>query len=131
MKNLITSIASIIILLLFVMQFATNQLTYNKISAVDKSVNNFKEIAKQEGCISSENKNNLKTSLCGILCCDETDIVISGTEMKKNRGDKIYYSVVVPIKNIVVGNKIWGLSGKDVEGLYKKENYTTSEFIIR
>lgn len=131
MKNLITSIASIVILLLFVMQFATNQLTYNKISDVDKALNNFKEVAKQEGCISPENKRLLKDNLTKTLDCEESDILVTGTETKIDRGGKIYYSLTVPIENVVAGYSVWGLSEKDVIGTYKSENYTTSEFIIR
>ena len=78
MKNLLTSVACIMILLAFVLQFTQNQVLHNRLTAIDQAGNNFKEIIKQEGCITAENEKQLKKEICRILDCPEEDIRIKG-----------------------------------------------------
>lgn len=51
MKNLITAAACLLLLLAFLVQIIENQKIYIKITNLDEEVNNFKEVIKQDGCI--------------------------------------------------------------------------------
>lgn len=131
MKNLITSAACIMILLAFVLQFTQNQVIHNRITAVDQAVNNFKEVVKQQGCITEDNEEALKKEIAKILDCSLEEIEVTGDHRAVFRGGIIAYSVSVPIKHIVSQPGFWGL--KDDENLmeYKVDRYTTSEYIGR
>lgn len=131
MKNLITSMACIMILLVFVLQFAQNQIMHNRISAVDQTVNSFKEVVKQEGCISKENEIMLKKELADILDCGDDAIQVEGGRNPVFRGKLIRYRVLVPVENIISVPLFWGISEEDNRFDYEIERYTTSEFIGR
>ena len=45
MKDLITTIAAVVLLMIFVMQFANNQMIFSRITAADKAIDNFQCIA--------------------------------------------------------------------------------------
>lgn len=131
MKNLITSIACITILLVFVLQFATNQVTYNHLSSVDKAVNSFKEVCKQEGCIGEVNSKKLTEQLAAILGCGTESVSVTGTTEKQLRGERIHYVIEVPIENLVAASGFWNISSDENRMKYKIDNYTTSEYIDR
>lgn len=130
-KNLITTIACIMILLVFVLQFAYSQVTHNRVTSIDKAVNSFKEIAKQDGGITRENEKYLRESLLRLVNCDESKILINGTGAKTLRGGKIHYVISVPIENLIAVNKFWGMTEEETTATYVIDNYTTSEYIDR
>lgn len=131
MKNLITSMACIMILLAFVLQFTQNQVIHNRITAVDQAANNFKEVVKQQGCIKEENEKRLKEEIAKILSCNAGEVKVTGDRKAVFRGEIIHYRVEVPIKNIINQPGFWGLNkGKNRIG-YRVDRYTTSEYIGR
>ena len=79
MKNLITVIASMLILLAFVTQFFANQVTHNNMARIEREICTFTDTAKQDGCISENNILNLKIGIADILNCREEEILVSGT----------------------------------------------------
>lgn len=131
MKNLITSVACIMILLVFVIQFTSNQILHNRITAVDQAVNNFKEITRQEGCITDENEELLRQEMQRILNCSSEEIQIDGNRTPVPRGGLISYEVDVPLKQIVAMPGFWGIDeGKNQAG-YHLHRSTTSEYLDR
>lgn len=131
MKNLLTSVACIMILLAFVLQFTQNQVLHNRLTAIDQAGNNFKEIIKQEGCITAENEKQLKKEICRILDCPEEDIRIKGGRERVFRGGLIHYSIEVPVKEIISVPLFWGIREDENQISYKIHRYTTSEYIGR
>lgn len=131
MKNLITSMACIMILLVFVLQFAQNQVIHNRISAVDQAVNSFKEVVKQEGCISSENERVLKKEITEILECKSEEIQVEGERKAVFRGELIHYRVEVPLTSVIAVPEFWGIDEEDNQFDYEIDRYTTSEYIGR
>lgn len=131
MKNLITSMACIMILLAFVLQFTQNQVLHNRITAVDQAANNFKEVVKQQGRIEEENEKRLKKEIAQILSCSADEVKITGDRKAVFRGEIIHYRVEVPIKNIIHQAGFWGLKKEENLMLYKVDRYTTSEYIGR
>lgn len=129
MKNLITSIACIVILLAFVLQFTSNQVIYNHIISIDQEVNAFKETAKQEGYITAENEKRLIGKIRYHTGVPYDEIKVSGTDRPVFRGEPIHYRVTVPIKDIVGAAGFWRIDGEKNQFNYVIDRYTTSEYI--
>lgn len=131
MKNLITSMACIMILLVFVLQFTQNQVIHNRITAVDQAANNFKEVVKQQGCIGAENERRLQVEISKILSCNAEDVTVTGNRKAVYRGQMIHYRIEVPVTNLVSQPGFWGLSEEENRMRYRVDRYTTSEYIGR
>ncbi|MGN0659962.1 MAG: hypothetical protein ACI4LA_10220 [Emergencia sp.] len=131
MKNLITSMACIMILLVFVLQFTQNQILHNRITAVDQAVNNFREIVKQEGCVSQTNRTHLQEELAGILKCTSSDIRIQGDQAAVRRGQLVEYRVEVPVRDIITMPQFWNIDESENQFSYTIHRFTTSEYIGR
>ena len=119
MKSLITSAAGLAVLLAFLLQFTQFQVLYNRIVSVDQSVNAFKEVVKQEGCITAGNEASLKQEISRNTACSPEEIRVSGDSDRIQRGSRIHYRVSVPMPDMI------GLKGFT----YTIDRYTTSEYI--
>lgn len=131
MKNLITGIACVVVLLVFVLQFGASQATHNHMTLVEKNVNAFKEVAKQEGQITTDNTEALKTALSTILECGKNEIVVGGTTELTPRGEKLHYTVSVPLDDIIAASSFWGITNAENNATYTIDSYTTSEYVPR
>ena len=60
MKDLITTIGSIIILMMFLLQFAANQTTYTRIMGAEHEIKEFRLLSQETGSINNEDINSLK-----------------------------------------------------------------------
>ncbi|MCQ2551192.1 MAG: hypothetical protein MJ146_03260 [Clostridia bacterium] len=129
MKNLITAIASLVLIMTMLMQMTLNERNYTRMIAIDQLVNNFKEVAREEGLVSSANKSNLISEISGATGIGEKDITVSGTSSRVNRGGKISYKVSVKMDKIYTAPAFFGISKEKNEGRYVVENSTTSEYI--
>lgn len=131
MKNLITSIACIMILLAFALQFTQNQILHTRITAINQAINSFKEVVKQEGKISDENEGFIKKELSKIAGCKEGEVLVNGDKKVLFRGEKIRYIITVPINDIISSAKFWGIGEEENKMNYTIDRYTTSECIGR
>ena len=129
MKNLITAIASILILSVFIFQFAFNQVAHSRIAFAEEQINTFVEISKTEGCLTTSNKTKLKESLSQKLGCDPGEIIITGTETPVRRGQTITYSVTYPVKDIIGAARGLGISKEDNKATKRVEGSVTSEHV--
>lgn len=130
MKNLITTIGAIILILAMIMQLSANQRTYTKLICIDQLVNNFKEVAKEEGCISEKNKANLISQISDKAGIPRENITVSGTDAVKMRGQQIEYLVKVKIQGLLASPRFWGVSRTKNSGLYVINQSTTSEYLV-
>lgn len=111
MKDMITTVASILILSMFLMQFAANQVTYTKIAAVESGLNRLYAEGAEEG--SSEVKAYIRT-LAEILKIDRDDV-------EMHIGENHEYEVSVPICGIIGPQKILGIGDDDYVLFYTAE----------
>ncbi len=119
MKDFITSIASIILLMIFVMQFATNQAVYTKLVQTESCVSLFRDSAQQQGEILPADIQNLKKRAAPILDCTPEEIRIDAGESKAGEsGYNISYDISVPLKNIIGAAKLLGISQEENEAEY-------------
>ena len=115
MKDLITSIASLMLLMVFVMQFANNQAIYTEIVGVASSVREFRDAAEEEGEITYEDVSELKQSAALRLGCSPDEIGFSSEETEAGNAE---YDLAVPLKGIVASAKLLGISDSENEAEY-------------
>ena len=107
MKDLITTIGSLIILMMFLMQFTANQTTYTRIMGAEHSIKEFRVLSEEQGSIKDEEIIKLKEKLSRILCCSTSEISVKVAE---DSGD---YSVTMPVYGIIGPARIMGLSDNE------------------
>ncbi len=133
MKQLIVLIASIPIMVLFIMQIVLTSANFSKAQAVRRYVEEAEAIAKQVGYFSAENKADLKRKIATKLDVDESEITISATSQSNmkyrtntyDKSDLMHIKVVVVLPKTVVGGSFFGV-GKD-SGKIQVEDWVASE----
>ncbi len=113
MKDLITGIACIIILSVFLVQITSYQSAHSRILFAETAVNSAVETAKQDGCLTAQNIAQLRQKLAERLGCSPQDITVSGTSAPVMRGSVITYSVTYPLRGIVGASRLLGIAEAD------------------
>lgn len=131
MKNFITVIACMLLLLSMIVSYGNEQMNHAKITFANKAIHNAKEIAKQDGYFTDANISELRTALADQFGVDEGEIIISATGIteRKKRGELIHYSITIPMKNYIGAAAFWGISDSENVVEKKYDYYTTSEWI--
>lgn len=101
MKDLITAIGSIMILMVFVMQFCANQVLASRILMADAIIDDISE------------QGQYKDKLAECFDCDPNDII-----MEKNN-DKLI--IKMPINNVVAAGEFLGISKDANRSIYTRE----------
>lgn len=130
MKQLITAIACVVLLLVFLPQFTANQASHNKILYVENAVDTFVEEIKQEGYITQTAKQNLEILIADKLDCDVSAVIVSGTTTGPLiRGSIIEYRVEYPVKDVIAMASFWGIDDNDNTANKVIEGSTVSEYV--
>ena len=98
------------ILMIFVLQFVTNQITYTKLAGSGSYVKQFEHIAVEAGEVSVENIQNLRRNAAQVLNCLPDEIHI---DVKEAESETYVYDVRVPLKNIIGAAKMLGISEEE------------------
>lgn len=128
MKNLITSVASIMLLLSLLIQFSYNQLFFNRIMFVERQADVLKSVVKENGYLQGEDIKKVQNRISNILDCDKKDIEIHGNKIPANKGEIIDYSIEVPVNEFVISFFQVGNRDKDRIKKYKCERFVMSEY---
>ncbi len=132
---MIVLMAVLPLMLMFVMQFTYEQQRSASIGKLQELVYASKEMAKQDGCFTVENIQQLKRKISLTFGVDETEVLFEGTTVPKfrvNRFDErelIYYKVGVPVENLMAGASLLGISDDENRMVYMIESCTASEHI--
>lgn len=111
LKDLITSIGSITILMIFILQFASNQALVSKFAFSDVIVEKYADGLAAEN--SEEAQRELKRSLTSVLGC-------SNAEVRLETGADGTYTVSAPVRDVIACGKLLGISDEDNKVIYKK-----------
>lgn len=111
MKDLITSIGSITILMIFVLQFASNQIIASKFAISDVVAEKY--VGKLIAESNVDNSEELKQRLSSVLGCKSEEVLVEA------EGDDTY-SVSAPIKGVIACGKMVGIPDEDNKIMYKK-----------
>ena len=129
MKDFITTIASIFLLMIFVMQFAAGQVTSHKILQADMVIASFRDTVKEDGYISSENMEKLRKALMDICGCSEREILIetdSEAENIQKQGICHSYRVSYPLKNLIAAAAALGLEKEENQVYMEQKGWVIS-----
>lgn len=110
MKDMITTIASIMLLMIFVLQFVTNQITYTKLTGAGSFVKQFERDAVETGEVSDQSIQILRKNAAQLLDClpDEIHVDVGNAE-----SGAYAYDVGVPLRNIIGAAKMLGISEEE------------------
>ncbi|NLD20541.1 MAG: hypothetical protein GX663_09940 [Clostridiales bacterium] len=127
MKNMITIIPCILLIMACLAQFTCNQIVHYQMAFAQNQVNAFVEIAKQEGCLTDENVSDLRSKIAKGLHINSEDVVVGGTKVRVERGDAISYYVSYPLHNTIAAAALWGMDSSSSTQILSGE--TTSEHV--
>lgn len=128
MKDLITTLASIFIFSIFLLQFSSNLSVQHRLICTDRAIDNFRGIVKEEGYVSHENRALLVSSIKEIHRCDSAEITVTGDTTKRDRGELIRYYIKYPVKNLIAAYKALGISESENRVYMEEENWVVSRY---
>lgn len=134
MKQFIILMAVFPLLMIFLLQFSADQRHGKMIAEIQEIVYSAKEVAKQEGFFSPENRGRMREDLASVAGVDPEEIHIDSEDRIKTRygaGDDrlIYFTVAVPIRSVMAGSRFFGLSEEENSYRFVIDSYTASERI--
>lgn len=136
MKDFIVMLASILLLITFVLQYSAQQVNDYRIGKFQLHVNVAKEKAKIAGRFTEEIINELKTNIMYTFKdVEEDEIIVDVTTTPKYRTvdfderELIHYKIGVPIKKVIAGASFFGIPDDENKAYYILEGVTTSELI--
>lgn len=134
MKQFIILMAVFPLLMIFLLQFSADQRHGKMIAEIQEIVYSAKEVAKQEGFFSPENRGRMREDLASVAGVDPEEIYIDSEDRIKTRygaGDDrlIYFTVAVPIRRVMAGSRFFGLSEEENSYRFVIDSYTASERI--
>ena len=131
MKNLITVVACLTLLLVFVMQFTNNQITHMNLTNAQKQIEIFENGIEKEGCVTESNITDLKNKLVSNFDCDINDIIIEGDSTPKVIGEKVNYKITFPVNNLIASAKVFGISAEENRSSITIEETAISQLVDR
>lgn len=136
MKEFIVILATITLLIVFVMQYSVQQVNDYKINQFQLHVNVAKEKAKIAGRFTPEIKMELRNNILNTYKdITSEEIIMDVEETPKYRTTEfddrelIHFRIGVPIKKIIAGASLFGITNEQNKGYYIIEGDTTSELI--
>ena len=114
MKDLLTTIASILVLMMFLMQFTANQATYIKIMGAEHAVRNFRIENEAAAEISAKSTAALRSRIAAAVRCAETEVAV-------NAGPDGAYRVEAPVRGVIGPAAMLGITDEQNYFLYTAE----------
>ncbi|MBE6032280.1 MAG: hypothetical protein IJO79_03560 [Firmicutes bacterium] len=136
MKQLIVLAGVLPLLLVFMMQYTLDQRNNAQISWLQDQVYTVKEQAKQEGYFTPEMVDDLRMAISERLEIEPQEVQISATGTPQYRTNEfeetqrrgiIRYRIEVPMKQLMAGGSLFGISKEANQGTYVIEGITASE----
>lgn len=107
MKDLITGLASILLLMVFLLQFVVSQTVYTRIMGTEHATKQFRIDMEESGEREIEESyvRKLKEDVALAAGCDAAEVSVQMTENK--------YEISVPIRNIIGAAELLGISPEE------------------
>ena len=135
MKEFISGVAILILLLIFPLQAQYDTVNAYKINRMNDVVYMTAERARFEGRFTTEMIETAKTEIAKAFNVGVNEVTFEGTTTKTVRSDKyseagkIHYKYTVPFKNILASAKFLGISDAKNRQLAVKEGFVYSEVL--
>ncbi len=130
MKELITTIASLLLLLTFLVQFTGAQIMQDRLFQADRAVASFRDAVKAEGGISGENRTRLTNELVSACGCDPVEIVIEVDRMagEAERGEILSYTVRFPLRPVIAMGSFFGIGAEENQAWSQDRGWVVSQY---
>ena len=130
MKDLITAVASLMLLLIFILQFAGNQNLHTRMFRADMAIENFRDTAGLQGYISDENRNTLLGRLAGICGCSPEEILVEAESGRQPQaeGTLLHYRVGYPLKDLIAAAPMLGIAPEENRAWMEDEGWVVSRY---
>lgn len=133
MKNAITLVVCVLILLTLMLQYNQDQINILSRYNVEKYVNTALIGIRHDGYISENRKTEMQEAIAKILGVEPEEIIVEGTATIKYRQNiysetqMIHYKITAPVKRIILSAKFYGIPEEDNKGTIRIEGYVMSE----
>ena len=114
MKDMMTTIASILILMMFLLQFTANQTTYTKLMGAEYAVRSFRQNAESLQEIADRDLQDMKARVAAVLGCGVQEVA---AEVQ----DDGSYRVSAPVRGVIGPAAELGIRPEDNFFLYTSE----------
>lgn len=130
MKQLITGVAVLLLISVFLIQSVANQGTHSDVLYCETQVESFAEQIKQDGYITASNKANLQANISAQVGCEPGQVIITGYDVQPLlRGTIIEYTVTYPVSGVIGSSNFWGISDDENVATKKIEGKVSSEYV--
>ncbi len=114
MKDMMSTIASILVLMIFLMQFTVNQTTYTRVMGAEYAVRGFRQTAESTQEIDDSAVQDLKLKLAAALRCGAQEVT---TEVSDNGT----YRVSAPVRGVIGAASALGIRPEENFFIYRTE----------
>jgi len=114
MKDMMTTIASVLVLMMFLLQFTANQTSYTRVMGAEYAVRSFRQTAESAQEISEDAVQDLKTKIAVALRCSAREV------MTETRADGVY-KVSAPVRGVIGPAAALGIREEDNFFMYQAE----------
>ena len=114
MKDLLTTIASVLVLMMFLMQFTADQVTYTKMMGAEYAVRNFRIENEAAAEISAKSADDLRARIAAAVRCAEAEVTV-------HTGPDGTYRVEAPIRGVIGPVAMLGITDEENRFLYTAE----------
>lgn len=114
MKDMMTTIASILVLMIFLLQFTVNQTTYTRMMGAEYAVRSFRQTAENTQEIDDSAVQDLKLKLAAALRCGAQEVT---TEVS----DDGTYRVSAPVRGVIGAASALGIRPEENFFIYRTE----------
>ena len=130
MKELITATASLMLLLIFVLQFAESQNVHTKMFQSEMAIESFREPGGEQGYFTEENKELLAETLSDICACGRDEIQIDAENVTEPQpeGTLLSYRIAYPLKDLVAAPFFLGIAEEENQVLQEQKGWIISRF---
>lgn len=125
MKQFIVLAAVLPILMIFVMQTGYDQKSNRAINMIHDMVYVAKEQAKEEGSFTWEIQERLRRNVSNALEISPNDISL----IFREENGLLFYRIEVPIRDVMAGSRLLGISDRDNQYTYVIDSYTKARKI--
>ena len=109
MKDMMTTIASVLVLMMFLLQFTANQTSYTRVMGAEYAVRSFRQTAESAQEISEDAVQDLKTKIAAALRCSAREVT---TEPR---------AVSAPVRGVIGPAAALGIREEDNFFMYQAE----------
>lgn len=132
MKDFITTIASLMLLMIFLLQFVTNQSIYTKLVGAEYAVREFRITAEEKGELSATEIRRLKERTAELMGCAAEEVSVTLDEERKssvgtaaddaeNEAATFSYEVKMPLRGLIAAADFLGISAEENQAVYSSK----------